>query len=789
MSFLFRWLALAFFLCASSLAYSQDEVPYLLQGHVYSLDGEALAGVHVYDSLSGRGCVSNAYGYFSMRSRRPEAVVKVLAVGYEPLRMPLSLQGDMPLQIFKLRPAVRQLDAVEVTAYRTPLTAVATQQVALQDVRTKAPMLFGEADLMRLLQQLPGVQGGQEGSTSLYVRGGDAGQNLILLDGVPVYHTSHAMGLLSVFNTDALKSVEMVKGGFPARYGGRLSSVVDIRMKEGNTEHIRGSADIGMLSTKLTLDGPLGNRSSFMLSGRTMPWGFLVDLAQQGSTDRFGYNFYDLSAKYQYKASERDRLYASVYYGLDLNRILMKDGQDESRFALYWGNLTGTLRWNRRLAPGLFSNLTLLLSDYDFGTKMEYDQGQEQQYYRFTSGIREVGAKWDMDYTLPKGQQLLVGGGVYWKQFTPSAHRARLLERDSADVLQPVQKNRGASINALEVNAYGEYSFRLGERLEVNAGLHAALFATDDTTYYGLQPRLSAGWQLGEHLSLKASYARMQQFIHLLGNEMAGLPTDMWVPSSRKLRPEDSRQWTLGLYGDQGGWAYHLELYHKRMDRVVAYRQGYNFLTEVLNMVADSDPGDALQRWDENILMGQGTSKGMELGASRRQGRWQAELAYTLSWTDRKFAELNRGGAFPFRYDRRHNLVLNGHVQLSKRIRMSVNWYYASGMHLTLAEGQYPYKPFGGNAFGGAAEDYYYGDDLQDNERVNNYTTRPSHRLDISWQFYKQKGPNRSRTWTLALYNVYARKNPYMVFADGYSVEQISLFGSILPFISYQLSF
>ncbi|MGB3586792.1 MAG: TonB-dependent receptor plug domain-containing protein, partial [Tunicatimonas sp.] len=632
---------------------------------------------------------------------------------------------------------------------------------------------------------------GNEGTSGLYVRGGGPDQNLILLDGVPVYNASHLFGFFSVFNADAINNVQLIKGGFPARYGGRLSSVIDISMKEGNMKEFHGEGSLGLIAGKLTLEGPIvKDKSSFIISGRRT-W---IDIlarplirAQTDGDETVGYYFYDLNAKVNYKFSDRDRLYLSAYLGDDrfyarynytdsFSGVELED-MDES--GLQWGNITSALRWNHMFTPKLFSNTTLTYSRYRFDISNEYryeylgDSANQKLvdsgFAKYLSGIEDFAAKIDFDYLPSPNHFIRFGVNAIHHTFRPGALNIQYdddFSRDALDTLLGSQETQ-----AIEFAAYVEDDIEITNRLKINAGLHFSGFYVNDQLYTSLQPRIAGRYLLNEQLSLKASYVQMAQFIHLLTNSGIGLPTDLWVPATDRVRPQTAQQWALGgAYNWRSGYEISLEGYYKSMRNLIEYREGADFI-------------NVNQDWQDKVAVGDGRSYGAELLIQKKKGRTTGWLGYTLSWTDRQFDDLNFGERFPYKYDRRHDLGLAVVHEWRENIDISATWVYGSGNTVTLPtaiyQGSGHTSPFG--------DVYHYGD-------RNGFRMRAFHRLDASITFRKQ---NRwgERAWVFGVYNAYSRQNPFYMYLDpsyepgqDAQFKQVSLF-PIIPSISYRFNF
>ncbi len=646
------------------------------------------------------------------------------------------------------------------------------------------PALLGEVDVLKTLQLLPGVQSGSEGASGLYVRGGGPDQNLILLDGVPLYNVSHLFGFFSVFNADAINKVELTKGGFPARYGGRLSSVVDITMKEGNAIKLSGAGSVGLLATKLTLEGPIiKDKTSFIVSARRTYIDVLAAPIIKSQTDgntNAGYYFYDINAKINHQFSKKDRIFLSGYLGKDQgyfknkNTSIGPNGPINyvNNIRLGWGNALAAVRWNHVINKKMFSNLSLNYSQYRFDIYNAFEEKPSmsptiEQKSRYLSDIQDINAKLDVDFFPNPNHYIRFGVSATRHDFRPGIYQyTSTIESDTTLGAEPV--------HAYEISSYIEDDLKISEKLKVNVGLHASGYAVQDTFYFSLQPRISARYKVNQALSAKASYAKMQQNIHLLTNAGLGLPTDLWVSSTKNIAPQQAWQLAAGLaYNWKYGIEFSLEGYYKEMDRLIDYKPGASFL------ILDKP-------WESQVAVGRGESYGVELFAQKKLGSLTGWVGYTLSWSNRQFDELNFGKKFPYKYDRRHDMAIALVKNWYDKIDLSATWVYGTGNAITIPIQEYPYFADNNNA---QLNQYrtidYYGD-------RNSYRMRSYHRLDVSISFKKKKKWGE-RAWTIGVYNLYNRKNPF--FIDSYnkldgtrSFQQYSLF-PILPSISYQFKF
>ena len=637
------------------------------------------------------------------------------------------------------------------------------------------------------------MQSGTEGSSGLYVRGGGADQNLILLDGVPIYNANHLFGFLSTFNGDAIKSAEIIKGGFPARYGGRLSSIIDIRMKEGNMREFHGNASVGVISGKLNLEGPIiKDKTSFSISGRRT-WfdAFSTPIQRmrirQGKQDGFGnYYFYDFNAKINHKFSDKNRLYLSAYMGddklnLDINTEYEAEegveGNESLKNDIDWGNRIFAARWNLQWSPKLFSNTTLTYSQYNYklGAKfventLETDPNRRLEYeFGSRSAIQDYGAKIDFSYLPNPNHYIRFGGNFVRHQFTPTV----IFEKANFEGVTFDLKAGEEKLDANEFAAYVEDDIRLGRRFKVNLGVHFSGFQVRKTNYTALQPRIATSYLINDKMSIKASYSQMTQFIHLLTSPGLGLPTDLWVPSTDRIKPENSTQYALGLTRSLPlGLELSIEGFYKTMENLLEYKAGVN--------VFGSSSG-----WEDKIEIGDGESYGAEILLEKKVGKTTGWLGYTLSWSNRTFENINDGESFPYRYDRRHDVSLALTHKFSDRMDVGLVWIYGTGNAYTLATQRYIEAPSSGNS-------NFYPQVIDHISKRNNQRMAAYHRMDVSMNLHKDTKIGK-RTWSLGFYNTYNRRNPFAVFLnenfDGRAkLTQVSLL-PILPFVSYNLAF
>ena len=753
-----QFLTLSAFLMMASIASAQV---YTLSGYVQDAStGEKLIGANVFDSETFEGTVSNTFGFFSLSLPEGSKTISVSYIGFATQEMVIELKEDMSLT-FDLS-INNELAEVEIIAEKQKNIAeealMSTIEVPVLQIK-KIPALLGEVDVLKALQLLPGVQAGGEGTSGLYVRGGSPDQNLILLDGVPVYNVSHVLGFFSVFNPDAIKDVKLVKGGFPARYGGRLSSVLEINMKEGNTKEFHGAGSIGLVASKLTLEGPIKtDKTSFLISGRRTYIDLLArpfirrSFRSEGNEGNVRAFFHDINAKINHVFSDRDRLYLSVYGGKDeFGANIIEDEEnfvDENDFGVTWGNITGALRWNHLWTPKLFSNTSLTYSRYLLGTEVrtqsrsKIDDGNIEFLLDYESGIFDFALRQDFDYYPNPNHFIRFGASVTNHSFVPGEFR--LFADNGSFQVDTLLGQR--NIQSQEYDLYVEDDVQINSKLRANIGVHLSGFSVQGTFYSSVQPRVSARYLLSENQSLKASFASTAQYINLLTTESIGLPNDIWVPSTAKIRPQESWQAALGYaFKLTDDLDVTIEGYYKSLENLVSYKEGESFFDENLR-----DFGD-------RVTQGDGESYGAELFIQKKTGRFSGWIGYTLSWTTRQFDELNFGEPFPFTFDRRHDVSIVAQYDISDRINISGTWVYGTGNAVSLANSTF--KAIVPTIFDTGAEEVEFF------SARNNFRQPSFHRLDLGINFTKQKAKHK-RTWSFGVYNTYNRRNPFFVFID-----------------------
>ncbi|RLD43639.1 MAG: TonB-dependent receptor [Bacteroidetes bacterium] len=749
--------------------------------------GELLIGVNIYLQGTQIGTVSNTYGFYSLTIPPQEATVIYSFVGYKPVKIPFGFDKDTVINII-LDPNI-ELSEVEIYSERDKISDKAEMSVVsipVEQIR-QIPALLGEKDVFKVLQLMPGIRSGSEASSGLYVRGGGPDQNLTILDEAPVYNAMHLFGFFSVFNGDAIKSIEMYKGGFPARYGGRLSSVIDMTLKDGNKQKFGGEGSIGLLSSRLLLEGPIvKNKSSFMISGRRTYVDVLTRPFMNLEDGTAGYYFYDLNAKVNYEISDKDKIYLSGYFGRDKFFGGYDDSYGSEQYKLFWENATSTLRWNHQFSKKLFSNTSIIYSNYQFVIDAESEYQQDYFHLRYKSGIRDIGVKTDFSWIPSPDHYIRTGFNFTNHLFTPSAV---VLEIASQTIEQNVQE-----LNSLESAMYIEDEWHIIPQMKMNAGLRLSSFTHNTKSYFGIEPRLLLSYMFTDMFSIKASYAEMNQYVHLLTSTGIGLPTDLWVPSTDRIGPQHSRQFAMGLAHDfeDPSYTISLEGYYKTMDDIISYKEGSSFL-----MI--DDPTDQSQdfHYEDAVTVGKGYSYGLEFLLQRKFGKLTGWIGYTLSLTKYKFAELNNGNEFFPRHDRRHDISVVAIYKISDVITLSATWVYGTGDAITLANSTYnAYTHNPNSTNNGMSNEYKYFSSSYANYygEKNSFRMEAYHRLDIGAQFSKKLKWGGTRTIEVSIYNAYNHLNPFFYYT-GYDnrrnetvLKQFTLF-PILPSVAYYLKF
>lgn len=766
----------ALFLVAS-ITIAQENSSHTLSGFIYDdNNGETMIGANVFVKELGTGTASNVYGFYSITLPNGEYNIEVSFVGYEKKTKKIDFNKSNKFN-FRISKSSYNLEEVVVEDkkgdYNIKSTDMGTNALTPQEI-DKIPVLLGEKDILKTIQLLPGVSSAGEGSSGFVVRGGSADQNLVILDEAPVYNASHLMGFFSVFNSDAIKNAKILKGISGPEYGGRLSSVLDITMKDGSNKEYSAYGGIGLISSRLTLEGPIvEDKGSFIISGRRTYADLFFPLVSDDLENSTMY-FYDLNAKLNYNLGENDRIFLSAYTGRDVFNF-----NDE--FGFDWGNTTATLRWNHIFSNKLFSNTTLMYSDYNYDINIG---DADESTTSVTSGIKDVNLKFDLEYYHNSDHTFKLGlNGINHTFNAGEISVTGNTNFNSKDI---------EDSHAIEANAYIGHEWSINPLLKLSYGLRYSNFTllgpsdvytfdedgnVQDTetydagevieSYNHLEPRISATYLLDEKSSLKLGYARNTQNIHLLSTSTTSTPLDIWQPSTSIIEPEISDQVSIGYFRnfDNNKYNASIELYYKDMQNLVEYKNGADiFLNEYI---------------ESQLVFGDGWSYGLELFVEKKIGRFTGWLSYTLSQTERQFDEINNGDAFPARQDRTHDISIVGMYDLNENWSISANWIYYTGLAATYPAGKYTIDGMTAN---------YYTD--RNGQRMPDY-----HRLDLGATYYIKKTAKQEMSLTFSLYNVYGRENAYTInFEESPSdpnitqANKLALF-SIVPSLTFNFRF
>lgn len=783
----------------------QAQGNFTISGYVKdAATGETLIGANVYIKETMSGTTTNNYGYYALSLPPGKYTVVMSYVGFDENSQVVELAADRKLNIEARTKAIvaKEFEVVGEKAKNTESTQMGVMDLDVQKLST-LPALLGEVDILKTIQYLPGVKSNGEGNSGFYVRGGGPDQNLILLDNATVYNASHLFGFFSVFNADAVKNIELIKGGMPANYGGRTSSVLDITMKDGNDKALHGQGGIGLISSRLTLEGPIvKDRSSFIVSGRRTYIDVLAKpfMNPEGAFAGSGYYFYDLNAKANYRLSDKDRFFLSGYFGRDVFELKGSEAGSPD-FRIPWGNATISGRWNHVFGPKLFLNTTALFSDYQFSFK----GGQDDFSFGLSSGIKDYGLKLDLNQYPSIRHELKYGAHYTYHVYTPStvdvasgdaefaidepsklrAHEASLYIQDDHSVSDVFKVNLGVRLSYFaHVGSFKEYLLDPAGR---TTGTRDHGPGETLKAYYGVEPRLSMRYTTGPSSSLKASFNRNLQYVHLASFSSVGLPTDVWIPSGKNVKPQVAYQYAVGYFRDLWDRKYEasVEVYYKDMLNQIEYKEG----------AQPQDGGNT--NYDALLTFGKGWSYGAEFFLKRRLGKFTGWAGYTWSKTMRRFEAVNKGREFPSRWDRRHDLSLVAGYELNDRWSFGGTFVYSTGQATTLPVQRY----------------YIEGRVVSQFSDRNGFRMAPYHRLDLAATLknkptkqVKDKATGEVSTvqrkyqssWTFSVYNAYNRANPYFYYftTEGTTAtgdlrpvaKQVSLF-SILPSITWNFQF
>ena len=763
---------------------SQDR--YTISGFIQDFNsGESLIGVSIYESQSFKGTSTNQYGFYSLTLDKGEYEIVYSFIGYKTITKKITLDRNIRTNISLKTDAILTKEViVEGERLDKNVASSNMSQVKLKVESVKElPVILGEVDVLKSAQLLPGIQSGGEGNSGLYVRGGGPDQNLILLDEAVVYNAAHLFGFFSVFNADAIKDMNIIKGGMPAEYGGRLSSVIDITMKDGNNKRFQADGGIGLLSSRLTLQGPIQKeKSSFIVSGRRTYIDVLAQpfMNEENAFSGSGYYFYDLTTKVNYKLSDKNRLYLSGYFGRDVFDFINSD--NGIGISIPWGNATTSLRWNHLFNDKLFVNTSVIFTDYRF----QFNIAQSDFEFKIYTGINDWNTKVDFLYQPNQRNTIRFGTNYTYHKFIPGNATGRSGEVEFApDEVYTQYSNEGALYFSNDIELSDEIKAHLGLRyssFQYRGNITFREYIKSDLTgendnYRNIEPRASLRYRINTNNSIKMAFTQNYQYIHLASLSSLSLPADLWVPSSKDIKPKFSTQYALGYFKNFNENMYEtsVEAYYKEIANLIEYKEG----------VLPEDNTNTNS--DDAFVFGDGDSYGVELLIKKNKGKTTGWIGYTLSKTTKYFDDVNNGNPFPAKYDRRHDLSITASHKLNDKWTLSTVFVYATGNSITLPTERY--------VIGGDVYTEY--------TSRNGYKMPPYHRLDIGATFKPKPKRKYESSWNFSIYNLYSRKNPYFIYFalesddNNGSIQngnitpkayQVSIF-PILPSITWNFSF
>ncbi len=737
--------------------------------------GERLVGAAIYSENTKTGISANSFGFFSIKLPNGINTIQASYVGYQTATIRLNLTKDTILN-FSLKTSLN-LEEVTVKGninrnshpYLSTLNMMKLDMAKMGDI----PVVLGERDLLKAIQYLPGIKGGAENTAGFNVRGGSSDQNLILLDGVPVYNVYHLMGFFSVFNGEAIKNAELYKGGIPARYGGHLSSVLDVSMKDGNLKKPEGTFTISPVAGSLTLEGPIKkDTASYIISARRTFIDFPLMLIQKMQKQPYigGYYFYDFNAKANWILNRENRIYLSFYSGLDRNFFNGNDQGIKQSYHYQWGNTTTVLRWNSTVNSKLFSNTSLYFSSFSNTQQTKAKENESVNLFKTSSKLNEWSIKSDFDYFVWPGHVARIGGKVSLMSFSPDIIQLR--NDESNTNLYQVNKKQ-----AFISEIYMEDAIKW-KNLNINAGLRASSYSIEKKTYFSVEPRLALNWSIYEDLNISASYMRNSQNLHLLTNSSLGLPTDLWVASTKNIAPQRAGQFSLGLEKHIGPkYTLSLEGYYKTMKNVTRFNEGAAFLS------------GRDRNWETNVSVGEGKAYGSEFMFRKENARLNWMLAYTLSWSNQRFDYINNGRWFPFKYDRRHDVSALIDYKLKSKYsgerKISLAFVFQSGNHVTINDTEIEGVNLPGIEFAAFPDGRTIFSTRQTYQNPNNFKMPSFHHLDLNYSVKQYRSSGKGHEWSFSAYNIYNHLNPWMTYKKDGVPKQLSIF-PFIPSVSYR---
>jgi hypothetical protein len=763
---------------------SLNSQTFSVSGYVEDLtNGERIIGAYVKDTMNKNIVQTNNFGFYNLKNLTGRVAIQSTFVGLKSEVLNLLLTRDTTINL-QMKPGFELGEVIITSSFykhnvNDPLGFVTIP--IRQLISTPA---LGESDLLKSIQGQPGIKGGIEGSAGIFVRGGSLGENLFIWDDVPMYNVSHLYGFLSVFNSSIIKDVKLLKGSFPARYGGRTSSVLDVRNRDGDNQKVKGELSLGFISSKFVLEGPLiNNKTTFIISGRRSYFDLYSGTLKNAGLlkqDFPGYYFFDLNARITHTFSPKDKIFISIYDGKDhilnknesateggISRVLVEKLHETSG----WGNLIASLRWNHTFGGSLFANTSIAYCSYDYFAKSRYNSiltdtitstSTTKDYSSmYKSSVSDLILKTDFDYFISNNQKILFGAGNTFHNFNPGETTYSMIDQELNQKSDTSYSN--GSVRGSEFYLYFEDELRPVQKMRINIGSRISGFASSQGGYFNLEPRFSFNYSLLPELVFKAGYARMVQYIHLLSTSGLTMPTDIWVPSLKGLKPLKSDQINAGIsYDWKERILISIEFYRKWLVNTTDFKNGASLLT-------DFSP------WYEKITQGYGDALGMEISVEKQLGNLTGSINYTLSASYRKYADLNNGKTYPFRYHRLHEANISLNYRISKKWDVSAFWSYGTGYPVTVPLEQY--FPDLGIVHSSV---FYY-------PSINNYTLPAYHRLDLGIH-YSTVNRLGEHLISIDIFNAYNRKNVINLHAYGPLITYYNLL-PIIPSITYTFKF
>lgn len=798
-------------LISINLIYGQSE-SLILSGYVYdSTTGEALIGANIYETDYSNATNSNQFGFFNLNIKKNETVVNFSFIGYKDYQLKVNQSKEV---VIRLEPISQTFEAVVVVADKNDKrenlsqAEMSTHQLQIEEIQN-LPALGGESDVLKTLTFLPGIKQGEDGGAGFYVRGGNLDQNLILMDGIPLYNPYHLFGFFSTFNPDAINGMNIIKGAFPARYGGRISSVLDVSLKEGNNQEWKTKLSLSLVSAKATIGGPIvKGKSSILLSARRtlldLPFRLLMKstAGENQKTDHI-INFGDLNLKWNYRFSTKDRIYISAYFSNDVNNFSDQFSNSNSTkdFSIdqNWKNGMTSFRWNHLYSNKLFSNTTAYYSHYSFDYYLADNSTSDTEFAsvntnQISSEVNDIGLKQDYHLFLNQTNETRFGIGAILHNYDFAVQSLR--EDSDGDSLY--YETPKEIMKDVELSAYLEHEAAIHPKFKINAGIHTSAFLTSGKSYYSLQPRLNLNYSINNNLSLKLGYAKMTQFAHLLSKGNLVYKSDFWILSTENIKPINSIQYSLGTHLAIGKkYKFSVEGYYKTLENLVSFKPGASFILQQGTV-------------EEKITQGSGKSYGTEFFFQKTQGRFTGWLGYTLAWSMRQFEEINFGKEYFDIYDRRHDLSLAANYQLNDQWSLHGTFVFSTGGFSNFSNNSYIAPNYNPNA---NSLDVNYGENndvtidasngaesnnptiIQNTSSINEYRLPNYHRLDITAKKKFITKKNRNAEWKFGVTNLYNKFNPTF-YKPNVGENQgtksqfvaVSIF-PIMPFVNYTITF